>query len=44
MLTLGTQTIRRQWFNDSDKALNTRYVATQFFDKDLEQLRQALLE
>lgn len=44
MLTLGTQTIRRQWFNDSDKALNTRYVATQFFDKDLKQLRQALLE
>jgi hypothetical protein len=44
MLTLGTQTIRRQWFTDPDKALNTRYVATQFFDKELKQLRQALLD
>lgn len=44
MLTLGTQTIRRQWFADSDKALNTRYVATQFFDRELKQLRQALLD
>lgn len=44
MLTLGTQTIRRQWFTDPDKALNTRYVATHFFDKELKQLRQALLD
>lgn len=44
MLTLGKQTIRRQWFTDPDKALNTRYVATQFFDKELKQLRQALLD
>jgi len=44
MLTLGTQTIRRQWFADPDKALNIRYVATQFFDRELKQLRQALLE
>lgn len=44
MLTLGRQTIRRQWFTDPDKALNTRYMATQFFDKELKQLRQALLD
>ena len=44
MLTLRTQTIRRQWFTDPDKALNTRYMATQYFDKDLKQLRQALLD
>ncbi len=44
MLTLGTRTIRRQWFADPDKALNTRYVTTQFFDKELKQLRQVLLD
>lgn len=44
MLTVGGRTIRRQWFNDPNKAINARYVATQLFDKDLKQLRQAVLE
>lgn len=44
MLTLGSQTVRRQWFTDSNKALNIRYVATQFFDKELKYLRQVLLD
>lgn len=44
MLTLGQQTIRRQWFADPDKASNIRYLTTQFFDKDLKQLRQVLLD
>ena len=43
MLTVGGRTIRRQWFTDSSKAINARYVATQLFDKDLKQLRQVLL-
>jgi len=44
MITLGRHTIRRQWFNDPNKALNTRYIATQCFDKELKYLRQTLLE
>lgn len=44
MLTLGEITVRRQWIIDPDKAINPRYVATQLFDKDLKQLRQALFD
>lgn len=44
MLTLGEITIRRQWIIDPDKAINPRYVATQLFDKDLKQLKQALFD
>lgn len=44
MMTVAGRTVRRRWFDDSEKAVNTRYVATQLFDKDLKQLKVALLE
>ena len=44
MLIVGGRTVRRRWFYDPDKAVNSRYVATQLFDKDLKQLKLALLE
>jgi len=44
MLTINRRTSRRQWFLDPDKAVNSRYVATQLFDKDLRQLRLSVLE
>lgn len=44
MLTYAGHTVRRQWFIDPEKATNARLVAVQTFDRDLKQLRQALLE
>jgi hypothetical protein len=44
MLTVGSRTVRRQWFVDPAKAVNSRYVATQQFDRDLKQLKRAVLE
>jgi hypothetical protein len=44
MLTIGLRTARRQWFLDPDKALNSRYVSTQLFDKELRQLRLSVME
>ena len=44
MLMVSDRTVRRRWFDDPDKAVNSRYVATQLFDKDLKQLKLALLE
>jgi hypothetical protein len=44
MLNIGDRTIRRQWFIDPTKAVNSRYVATQLFDKDLKQLNQSILD
>lgn len=44
MLNLAGRTVRRRWFDDPEKAVNTRYVATQLFDKDLKQLKIALLD
>lgn len=44
MLTVAGRTVRRQWFLDPEKAVNSRYVATQLFDRDLKQLRQSVLE
>lgn len=44
MLMVSGRTVRRRWFDDPDKAVNSRYVATQLLDKDLKQLKLALLE
>lgn len=44
LLTYAGHMVRRQWFLDPDKATNTRLLATQTFDRELKQLRQALLE
>ena len=44
MLMIGTSTVRRQWFADSQKARNQRLAATLHFDKDLKMVRRALLE
>lgn len=44
MLSLGAETIRRQWILDSQKARNSRYVSINQFDADLRMLRQALFE
>jgi hypothetical protein len=44
MLNVAGRTVRRQWFLDPEKALNTRYVATQLFDRDLKQLRLSVLD
>lgn len=43
MLSVDGLTVRRHWFVDQEKAVNARYVATQLFDKELKQLRQAVL-
>lgn len=43
MLTVAGRIVRRHWFLDPDKAINSRYVATQLFDKDLKQLKDAVL-
>lgn len=43
MLTVGGRIVRRQWFLDADKAINSRYVATQLFDKELKQLKDSVL-
>jgi hypothetical protein len=44
VLTLGSYTIRRQWFEDSAKASNSKLVAVRAFDKELKQLRQSLVD
>jgi hypothetical protein len=44
MLTIGERTVRRNWFVDPSKAVNSRYVATQLFDKDLKQLKRNVLD
>jgi len=44
MLVVGNRTVLRRWFFDSGKAVNSRYVATQLFDKDLKQLRRSLVD
>lgn len=43
MLSVDGLTVRRHWFVDQEKAINARYVATQLFDKELKQLKQAVL-
>jgi hypothetical protein len=44
MLMIGGSTVRRNWFLDPEKARNNRLVAVQQFDKDLKQLKRAVLE
>jgi hypothetical protein len=44
MLVVGKHTVRRQWFVDSAKAPNLRYVAMNTFDKDLRRLKSALFD
>lgn len=44
MLVIGNRTVMRRWFFDPAKAVNSRYVATQLFDKDLKQLRRSLVD
>lgn len=44
LMSVGGRTTRRQWFIDRDKAANSRYVATQLFDRDLKQLKSSVLE
>ncbi|HLP96990.1 MAG TPA: hypothetical protein VK149_00955 [Sideroxyarcus sp.] len=43
-LTIGSTTVRRQWFVDPTKAPNSRYVAVQQFDSDLRQIRSAIID
>ena len=43
VLTINSHTVRRQWFLDPDKSANTKYVATQLFDKELKQLKAAVI-
>ena len=43
MLVVGKITAQRQWFTDPLKAVNLRFLATQFYDENLKQLHQALL-
>ena len=42
-LIINGHTSRRQWFLDPDKSANTKYVATQLFDKELKQLRASVV-
>lgn len=44
MLMIGNSTVRRQWFLDSQKARNSRLLATQLFDRDMRMVRHALLD
>jgi hypothetical protein len=44
MLMIEKATVRRQWFVDSAKARNNRYLAVQNFDKDLRMIRAAVME
>jgi hypothetical protein len=44
MLSVGSSTVRRNWFLDPTKARNNRLLAIQHFDKDLRMVRQAVLE
>lgn len=44
MLSLGTETVRRQWIIDPRKARNQRYIAMNQFDSDLRMIRNALFD
>jgi len=44
MLLVGERSVRRRWFDDMEKAIHSRYIATQLFDKDLKQLKLSLTE
>lgn len=44
LLSLGNITIRRQFFEDTSKSPNRRYLAITCFDKDLKRLKQTLTE
>lgn len=44
MLMIGDSTVRRQWFLDPAKARNSRLIAVQHFDRDLNMVRKALFE
>lgn len=44
ILMIGTDPVRRQWFVDSTKARNNRFLAIQHFDEDLRMIRKAVLE
>lgn len=44
LLSLGKLTVRRQWFVDPVKSANRRLVAVQLFDRELKQIRAAVLE
>jgi hypothetical protein len=44
ILSLGTQTVRRQWIIDPKKARNHRFIGINQFDGDLRMVRQALFD
>lgn len=44
MLMVGSDTVRKQWFVDSGKARNNRYLVVQHFDKELKMAKKAVLE
>jgi hypothetical protein len=44
MLSLGVETIRRQWILDPQKARNSRFISVNQFDADLRMVRQALFD
>ncbi|WP_175052393.1 hypothetical protein [Paraburkholderia sediminicola] len=44
MLMVGKNPVRRQWFADKTKARNQRLMAYRLYDKDLSQLRKAVLK
>ena len=44
MISIGEKTVQRQWILDQSKARNTRFLAMQYFDKDLKMMKRYLLE
>lgn len=44
ILMIGSDPVRRQWFVDSTKARNNRFLAIQHFDEDLRMIRKAVLD
>lgn len=44
MLVVGSRTVLRGWVFDPSRAVNSRYMATQLFDKDLKRLRRSLVD
>lgn len=42
VLMIKKSLVRRNWFEDPSRAVNYRLIATQAFDKDLKELKQAL--
>ncbi len=44
MLMIEDMTVQRQWFIDTAKARNNRWVAVQHFDKDLRRIRESVLD